>query len=155
MYYTLNIPVKPYVKDYFEHLYGSPVVASKNNIIGITIEPYLSKTPSKPLINASESSMEVELVWTLKEYNYKDPRVYNYISPDNLKMFASTLDKLFWWGFYAYLDGNTLNGRNDMNKQLIYDFMDKFNLNPDNANYEMFKKRYYRYSKKFDVLSSK
>ena len=149
MYYTVDIPVKPYVKDYFTGLYSSPVIASKNNIIGLTLEPYLEKPPLKPAVSPSENSMIVEISWAAQNRGYKDVRVYNYISPANAKILANALEKLFWWNFNAYLDSNAINPHKMQVKVLIYNYFDKYKINPDNASYEMFKKRYYRHIKSF------
>ena len=156
MHFQIQVPVKLYVKDYYENSYGSPVFASKDNIVGIITEPFLQKTPSKPEFSDHASPLLITLSWAGMYRGFKDVRVHNYVSPHNSKLLGKALEKIFWNIFYAFMNANVYSPNEVKITHMIEKFMNINDIDPMNGSLEMFTKAYYRYTKKsFAHLSNK
>jgi len=144
--YTVDIKIKPYLKDFLIGLYGhEPILASKTEILGLIIFPLLEKPQSNSVIYKynKDESVKIALPYVTGS---KDPRWTNYISEENQRMFNTLIYKIFSIILHNYLDSRVSIGYKI--KTAILDFCDEYKLSPYNSNYETFKRSYCRYRKK-------
>jgi hypothetical protein len=145
MNFQINIPVKPFVKSYYESVYGTPVYASIRNVVGIIIDPFLQKAPQQIEFPKYETELLITLTWLHYPSDMKDPKMYNYITPQNAKILGKLFEKLFWNIYYTHMDAGKEANNKIKIKNMIEGFMIRYNIDPMYGSFEMFSKKYYRY----------
>lgn len=150
----ISIPIKPYLKDFLVNIYGQePIPTSKKNIIGILVEPILKKPPVDYIPQQTISKPDnilIEIIKCKKKKELeKNPLYYHYISLDDQLKLQRGILNIFNHIFYTFTDSYILayskgNIKYEI-KNCIDDFCNEYDINKDNADYEMLKKNYYRY----------
>jgi hypothetical protein len=145
MNFTVSIPLKTYLIDYYSHKYGNPALGSKDNILGLSIEPFLQKSPARPEREPKDENVLIVKLTYVRGDRYKDMRVYNYISPKDKVALAKLLEKLFWQIFFHYMEMHTN----------IHEAMDEFLMsnNIDYCHIDSFKQRWFRERKRKKELT--
>lgn len=153
---TISIEIKPYLKYFLLHQYGSePIPATKNNIIGLIIDPLLEKSPREFLPGlkneVNSATIEIELVFQHKFQKRKNPDYYFFLSRDSEKQFENCINRIFWDLFFLHMDSRILFCKKHRlsieYKSLIDEFVSTYNLPEEYCSFEMLKKAYYRHRK--------
>lgn len=140
---TIKIPLKPYLKRYFDN---SPFLRgicklSLTDPIGIILINLLRPAPKyyRPQKITGEF-IEVDISGYL---TWKRPRIY--LDDDSQHQFNLYLERLLKHEFFTYVDNSLVYNVNIT--AAINDFMSKYDLNPEEIAFETLKKSYYRYRK--------
>ena len=149
---TITIKLKPYLQEYLRCKLQEPLTASKRNIIGIMIQPFLEIRPRSvhPQFATGNDSITFDLPVSGNP-NTRHGTVY--ISEENQKHFEKILDAHFkdlFFSFaddkirYTILEAGSNSAKNPEIKSVILQFCADFNISFNNITYEMLKKSYYR-----------
>lgn len=144
---TITIKLKPYLQEYLRSELRNQNIASKRNIIGKIIRPFLVIRPAgvNPEFSKSSDYITFELPY------YEDMNILNnlYITPENQKIIEGFLELHFKDLFYHYMKDKVRFYRSF--KKCILQFCADHNLTFDYINYEMLKKDFYRRRKEEDT----
>lgn len=149
---TITVKLKPYLQEYLQCKLSEPLTASKRNIIGIMIQPFLEARPRNetPQFPVGPDYITFELPIS------GNPNTRNgtlYVSEINQRNFEKILDAHFkdlFFSFaddkirYTILEAGSNSARNPEIKSVILQFCADFNISFNNITYEMLKKSYYR-----------
>jgi hypothetical protein len=139
---TITIKLKPWLQEFLTCSLQDPTVASKTNIIGTLLTPFLEYAPADyvPDLHNTEETISFELPDHIANKNPKRGTLY--LSEDNQKNFERVMDRYFKDLFYNYIDDKIRY--NKQIKTCIYQFCADYRITFNNVSYEMLKKSYYR-----------
>jgi hypothetical protein len=139
---TITIKLKPWLQEFLICSLQDHGVASKRNVIGAMLTPFLEYAP----VDYTYHFLEGEEFITFELPDHiagKNPRSGSLVvSHENQKNFERMLDVYFKDLFYNYIDDKIRYNREI--KKCIYQFCADYNLTFNNVSYEMLKKSYYR-----------
>lgn len=149
---TVTVKLKPYLQEYLICKLQEPLTASKRNIIGAMIQPFLEVRPRNiaPEFHSGPEYITFELPVSGSP-NTRNGTVY--VTEENQRNFERILDAHFKDLFFSYADDKlrysilepgSRTVRNPEIKNVILQFCADFNLSFNNITYEMLKKSYYR-----------
>ena len=146
---TITIKLKPWLQEYLRCKLKDPESASRKNIVGALLTPFLEYTPKDYVYHKKSGPeyMTFELPTLMGDKNTRSGNLY--ISEDNMKNFERVLDMVFKDHFYSYVDDKiryieTTSGKSGTIKTCIEQFCMDLNISYNHINYEMLKKSYYR-----------
>ena len=140
--HTISIPLKPYLRDYLIARFGAePIRFPKGSDESIRLLDLLNKPPIGR-INKGAATFE------LPYSDFKDPRVYNYLSDNSIAIFSRYLADIFWHDFRDQMRANERIYPGIQYKDSIGMFTEKYSIHPDSIEFETLKKHYYRHRKK-------
>lgn len=137
---TLTIKLKRYLQEYVRAELSDNMLASKRNLVGKIIKPFLVIRP--PGVHPEFNTGPDYITFPLP--NYEDLNVKNnlYITPESQVIIEEFLDLHFKDLFYHYMKDKVRFYRSF--KKCILQFCADHNFTFDHINYEMLKKYYYR-----------
>ena len=152
MFY-LKIPVKPHIKHYLTYQFGDPYKVDQNDGLGVRLFTFLRKPLKDNRKEEHLSRYTEEFTIVLSKKN-----VFQYgcseIDPNSIVLFNSEIDDQINDLYLAIMDARTDMG--DNYADAIRYFMSRYNyFDMNELNFEMLKKRYYRYRKEMEKNSSK
>lgn len=142
MDFTIQIPVRSHIKKYLvQQCNGEPYRVKRSDLIGSFILNILSKVPSDyiPVNNSGES-------FTCIIGHKHSENEGLYIRPDNEKLFDKFVDLLFKKELFTHL---SINNRHQID--IISDFMEIFDINNDDIDFDSMRRAYHRYRLKFEM----
>lgn len=163
----IELPLKPFLKDYLVHLFGpEPIFASNTGILFPILYPMLEIPPkiTHVLPAQYESSIKITLPYQCVRFP-KNPSCYFYINDSNVRNFQKIIHWWFRQDFYHFMesrmslkekiqnmDNEILEdlGKNNFGIfQSINDFCTLRDINPDHVDFDALCKSYFRYRKSF------
>lgn len=143
---TITVKLKPWLQEFLTCSLQDAAVASKKNVIGAMITPFLEYAPASyvPVTNKGEEFITFELPDHIAGKNPKNASLV--ITEENQKNFERMLDVYFKDIFYNYIDDKIRYNREI--KKCIYQFCADYKITFNNVSYEMLKKSYYRREKR-------
>lgn len=153
---TITIRLKPWLQEFLVCSLHDPGVASKKNVIGAMLTPFLEYAPCdyRPINGKGEEYISFELPDHIAGKNPKNSSLI--VSDENQKNFERMLDLYFKDLFYNYIDDKIRYNREI--KKCIYQFCADYCITFNSVSYEMLKKSYYRRTKrekKTKIISAK
>jgi hypothetical protein len=137
---TVTIKLKPYLQEYLRSELNNTLIASRRNLIGRLVKPFLMIRPVdvKPEFPTGPDYITFELP------NYEDFNVRSniYITPESQRIIEDFLEIHFKDLFYNYMKDKVRFYRSF--KKCILQFCFDYNFTFDYINYEMLKKYFYR-----------
>ena len=145
---SVTIKLKPYLQEYLLCELRTNM-ASKRNIIGILLQPFLEKRPQVFL-----HLFRMVLITSLFYFHEKkkDIRGNLWVSPDNQQLFERFLEWHFKQLFFHYMNYRVNEYKSF--KKAILQFCIDHEFTFSNINYEMLKKDYYRKRKRKNIEKS-
>ena len=146
---SVTIKLKPYLQEYLLCELRTNM-ASKRNIIGILLHPFLEKRPADipPFIPEGPDY----ITFLLPGDNKKDIRGNLWVSPENQQVFERFVEWHFKQMFFHYMTYRVKEYRSF--KKAIYQFCVDHEFTWSNINYELLKKDYYRKRKRKNIEKS-
>jgi len=146
---SVIIKLKPYLQEYLLCELRSNM-ASKRNIIGILLFPFLEKRPADvpPFIPEGPDY----ITFYLPGDNKKDIRGNLWISPENQQLLERFVEWHFKQLFFHYMNYRVKEYRSF--KKAIMQFCIDHDFSYSHINYEMLKKDYYRKRKRKNLEKS-
>ena len=143
---TITIRLKPWLQEFLICSLEDPAVASKKNVIGAMLTPFLEYAPSDYIVkmNKGEEYITFELPEHIAGKNARNGSLI--VTEENQRNFERMLDVYFKDLFFNYVDDKIRY--NSEIKKCIYQFCADYKLSFNNVSYEMLKKSYYRRRKK-------
>ncbi|HBZ67579.1 MAG TPA: hypothetical protein DEO70_12145 [Bacteroidales bacterium] len=157
MEHSVVIRLKPYLKEFITHRFGSEL-SSRKNVVGILLQQFITYTPSGSCQREATGPdcMVIPLV-SGPAYNPRRGNVW--ISPRHQKELERVIYQLFRSTFFTYMDDRSRYidmMQEGTIKDCILQFCIDFGLSPDNVQYDTLKKAWYRHRKhKEHILQSK
>jgi hypothetical protein len=149
---TITIKLKPNLHEFIKRKLDEEDYATKLNIVGTIIRPFLSIRPvgTDPDLTTGPEYITLRLPY-FDDLNIRNGTVY--MSDENQKHFEKILDAHFKELFYNYVDDKVRYLRKEYTtkgaiKKSILQFCSDYNLSFDTVTYDMLKKSYYRRRKK-------
>ena len=140
--HTISINLKPYIRDYVIARFGpEPIRFSKGSDESLRLLDLLARPPAGR-INRGNTTFK------LPYSDFKDPRVYNYLSENSIAILSKYLANIFWHDFRDQMRANERTYPGILHKDSINMFIEKYAIHPDNIEFETLKKHYYRHRKK-------
>lgn len=140
MDYYVYLNLERYLAEWYIHESGgSPVVLKKGSAESDVLECFLQKLPADKM---PDTGKESNVTIKIPCFKYKDPRTYNYLPPLAKKALERTIYIRFrvqMWNELYKLD-NTECCITD----LIYAWMEKHGITPDEKNWENIRQMYLR-----------
>ena len=147
---TVTIKLKPYLRQYAEHHYGNPIVATTKNKLFTLLLPYITKT--LPDYKGELKGDDYVKVY-LPDTHYLNILQYNYVSPNHFGMIQAYFHGLFHVHFITELNKTRKQGM--QLKTSIINFMLANGLTFDEAKYDSLKRIYLRHRRKVEIKSNK
>ena len=163
----IEIPIKPFLKDYLVHLFGpEPVFASATSVLFPIIYPMLETAPrDQNVLPASfDSSIRINLPIQNKIFN-KNPLSYYYISDSNVRNFQKIIHWWFHQDFFHFMESRlSLKSKiEQLDNEVLIDIaksnfgifqsIDEFcelrDLHPDHVDVDALKKAFFRHREVF------
>jgi hypothetical protein len=146
---SVTVKLKPYLQEYLLCELRTNM-ASKRNIIGILLHPFLEKRPAgiPPFIPEGPDY----ITFLLPGDHKKDIRGNLWVSPDNQQLFERFLEWHFKQLFFHYMNYRVNEYKSF--KKAILQFCIDHEFTFSNINYEMLKKDYYRKRKRKNIEKS-
>lgn len=144
--YTISINLRPYLRDFLIARYGEePIRLPKQSTESMTLYDLLNRPPAGRI---NQGNTTFELPFNRIANVRKDPRVYNYLSDNSINTFETLIYNEFWSTFRDEMRRAKQAYPAIQYKQAIRMFMEKYNLHPDNIEYDTLKKHDYRFREK-------
>lgn len=153
----IRIKMKPYLKDYLVHLYGSePIRFNDRSKYNELIMQLISKAPDDYIPSReTEGIVQIQLPYN----NKKDVRSYYYLSMNSQEIIQQRIYAMFYAEVFHFVNKCAMNKNKGYAtlsiKNAIILFLEQHGINPDSVTYETVRKQYYRYRKSLKVLDPK
>lgn len=149
-FFVLKVPIKPHLRLFIDHHYGTEYVVSHNNHIGLLIYEILRKRQFRSE-KYYKSIDEYDDQWKVK---ISDWYTFNtscmLINHYQVHLINSYLESLLMDNCHIYLDARQVDGSADI-KSCIYDFIDRYDLTSGSKDwYSKIKQSYRRYREKIN-----
>jgi len=146
---SVTVKLKPYLQEYLLCELRSNL-ASKRNIIGILLQPFLEKRPAgvPPFMPESPEYITFFLPYEKK----KNIRGNLWVSPENQQLFERFVEWHFKQLFFHYMNYRVKEYRSF--KLAIVQFCQDHDFTYSHINYELLKKDYYRKRKRKNIEKS-
>ena len=144
--FTVVIKLKPYLQEYLRGKMEDDINTSLKELVGSIVVPFIERPPLSyvPCFKRDERDFDVCLLNNVKGIDISSGKYY--ISEVNLQNIERIIDKHFSDLYLQYMNDKVRYTKKI--KDVIYQFCSDYNITCDSINYEMLKKRYYRWSNK-------
>jgi hypothetical protein len=105
--YTIHVPAKPYIVQYFRKVYGAPCAFPKKSFFNLLIGKFLMPQPitataaAKQLIERTHSAQWLQIA--LPHFENKDIRTYNHLSTAGTEAMTRELRNEFYLALMSYV----------------------------------------------------
>lgn len=140
---TIELPVKPYIRNYLEVNFGKPVKLTRESHVGKFFFLLTESTSRRHDKKYSPYKDRVNIVITENAYL----RNGSLITPTGIMDFNNFMEDLIKIQLFTYIDA--LRESSTINLKSAFErYRDKFEIDESSFSYENIKKTYYRYTRR-------